>query len=291
VLVATRVENKEFRHVKDSQRFRSAAGPSKSCLNEAGFYLSKTKVSSCNNFVNAPGEHGGISALTFFPTTHWTSLFLPILERTASSQQALERLFATYRQPILTFVRMHIRSSQDAEDLTHDFIERLLRRDDLVRMDRTKGKFRQFLCASIRNFLASHYEAMDALKRKELFRAAPIETLETEPSYAGDAEREFTRAWWRTCIDEALKRLRVEWAAAGHGALFDDLEPRLWDEKRPRSAELAEKYKTTANAVDIRTTRMRDRYRELLLAVISETVSSAQEIQEEIDALLQRGIT
>jgi DNA-directed RNA polymerase specialized sigma24 family protein len=259
-------------------------------LNEAGFDLSKAPQASCNGIVNVPGEHRGVSALTFFPTTHWTSLFVPIRERTAGCQEALERLFITYREPILIFVKMHVRSLQDAEDLTHGFIQRLLERGDLANMDRSKGKFRQFLCVSIRNFLASHYEAMDTHKRKHLFSAAPIETVESELSYAVDAEREFTLAWWRTFIDEALRRLRAEWVAAGHGELFDDLEPRLWNEKRPRSAEIAQKHKVTANAIDVRASRMRDRYGEILLAVISETVSSPREIQEEIDSILERGI-
>jgi hypothetical protein len=79
-----------------------------------------------------------------FPTTHWTTLLVPIAERTDAAHAALEELMQVYREPIVRFVATQIQDKQKAPDIAHDFIERMLERGDLAKADRTKGRFRSF---------------------------------------------------------------------------------------------------------------------------------------------------
>lgn len=227
-------------------------------------------------------------AFSIFPTTHWTTMLAPISQRTEQSTAALNRLFEVYRPAIVTFVRTLVRHPQQAEDIAQDFIARLLARGDLESVDRAKGQFRAYLITCIKNYVISHYAAQDAQKRQALNQAIPIDEMPAEPRHSDDAEKEFTRQWWRATIDEAVRRLRAEWEAVGKKELFDDLEPLLWSSQdAPSVKEIAARHQTTPNAISLRKMRLLTRFRESLLAVVGETVDSPSDVHEEIRQLLQ----
>jgi RNA polymerase sigma factor (sigma-70 family) len=250
------------------------------------FIVLKTALSIFNQPVNNVRNTSREGAL--FPITHWTTLLLPISQRTEQSQAALNRLFEIYRQPILNYVRTLVRDPQQAEDIAHDFVARVLTREDFANANRAKGRFRHYLSTSVKNHVISHYEAEDAKKRKFLTRAESLDSLTTDPRDFGDAENDFSRQWWRATIDEALHRLRVEWEAAGKGALFADLEPLLWDRKDGLPIQkVAIKHQMSPTAVSLRKMRLLKRLREMLLVVVGETVGSPAQVQEEIRYLLQ----
>jgi RNA polymerase sigma factor (sigma-70 family) len=225
---------------------------------------------------------------SIFPTTHWTTLLQPINQRTDQAQAALEKLLEVYRQPIVKFVATLARRPHSAEDIAQEFIARMLTRGDLANADRAKGRFRSYLATSIKHYVISHYAAEDAKKRKELNNAVSLNDLGVEPGHLQSGEKEFTQRWWRATLDEAERRLRAEWEEAGKSDLFDDLEPLLWDRKSGSPIHvIASKHKLSPTAVSLRKKRMMDRLREILLAVITETVGSPAEVQEEIQYLLQ----
>jgi len=245
-------------------------------------------VSSFIRRVSVSTETSEEKSAFIFPTTHWTTLLQPINQRTEQAQAALNKLFEIYHRPILNYVHTLVRHPQHAEDIAQDFITKLLAREDLANTDRAKGRFRGYLCTSIKHFVISHYAAEDAKKRKVLNNASSLDTLVAEPGHSDDAEKEFTRQWWRATIDEGVRRLRAEWEAAGKMALFEDLEPLLWNKKDGTSINgIALKHQMTPNAVSLRKMRLLERFREILLSVIGETVGSPAEVQEEIRQLLQ----
>ena len=53
----------------------------------------------------------------------------------------------------------------DAQDLTQSFFAYLIEKKIYARADRQKGKFRSFLLASLKNFLADAYDREQTLKR------------------------------------------------------------------------------------------------------------------------------
>lgn len=226
-------------------------------------------------------------AWSYFPTTHWTTLLRPFEKRSPADQAAAERLFNVYRQPIVGYVRSLVRDPQEAEDIAHDFIVRLLNRGDLANVDRTKGRFRNYLGTSIRNFVLSRIAANHAQKREALNHAQPIESLAREPSSPDHAEREFTRQWWRATIDEAVARLRRDWEDVGYGELFADLEPRLWSKAEGSSVTaIAEKHAVSPAAISMRVYRLKDMFRAMLVAVVAETVGSEADAIAEIRGFL-----
>src|SRR5437763_13351060 len=103
---------------------------------------------------------------TFAPT-HW-SVVLAAGESQAAPENAraaLAELCQTYWAPLYSFVRSRGYSVHDAQDLTQSFFAYLIERKIYTRVDRQKGRFRSFLLASLKNFLADVSDRDRTLKR------------------------------------------------------------------------------------------------------------------------------
>src|SRR5712671_1128247 len=97
-----------------------------------------------------------------FATTHWTVV---LSARDGSSSAALDTLCRTYWYPIYGFIRRSGHASADAEDLTQGFFAHLLEKNALRTVGQEKGKFRSFLLASLRHYLADQSDRARAQKR------------------------------------------------------------------------------------------------------------------------------
>jgi len=83
-----------------------------------------------------------------------------------------------------------------------------------------------------------------------------------------------------------MNGLHQEYASTGRARLFEHLRDCLSrDEAALSYAEIAAELKLTAAAVKMAVHRLRSRYREILRAEIAQTVSTAEEIEEEIQHL------
>src|SRR6187397_1662008 len=100
-----------------------------------------------------------------FTTTHWSIVITAGQGESQQADDALEKLCRAYWYPIYIFLRRSSWTAHDAEDLTQAFFERVLEKDYLQAVDRTKGKFRSFLLAMLRHFIANHRRDARAVKR------------------------------------------------------------------------------------------------------------------------------
>jgi DNA-directed RNA polymerase specialized sigma24 family protein len=223
-----------------------------------------------------------------FPDTQWTALLKPLATRFPGEDDALDRLFRIYRPAIVAFIRARVRDSQQAEDLAHDYIHRLLKNDDLIRMNRAKGRFRSFLIVSIKHFLSNHFEANGTLKRGGGMIHVPVEDHQDDLAEDSKDHDIFMDEWVSAINQEVLRSLRTEWEKAGKASEFPDYEPFLWDKQGLDSrAGLASKHRLTVNAVNVRISRLRDRYKLLLREVVAQTVREG-EVDEEIRNLTKK---
>jgi len=71
--------------------------------------------------------------------------------------EALSQLCEIYRPSIFAFLCRR-NSPHDAEDFTQGFFAHLLRRDFLKNVDKTKGRFRNFLLQCLKNYLLNQRE-------------------------------------------------------------------------------------------------------------------------------------
>jgi RNA polymerase sigma-70 factor (ECF subfamily) len=227
-----------------------------------------------------------------FSATRW-SVVLAAAANPQGAHEALAALCRAYWYPLYAFLRRLGISSHDAEDLTQGFFAQLLARGGLGHVDRTKGRFRTFLLASLKHFLADERDRATALKRGGGAPTIALDAADAEQRYALEPrddltpDRLFDRRWALAVIDRALVRLRAEYGAAGKAALFAELQPTLTAGGRAKPySEIGAALAIEEGAVKVAVHRLRQRYGAALRAEIAETVSSPAEVREELRQLL-----
>jgi DNA-directed RNA polymerase specialized sigma24 family protein len=227
-----------------------------------------------------------------FTTTRWTVVMAAGGRESEQADAALEQLCRGYWYPIYVFLRRSGWTAHDAQDLTQAFFTRILEKNYLSAVDRTKGKFRSFLLAMLRHFLANHRRDRQAQKRGGraefvcLDDAALQEPASLVSTTEASAEQAFEQQWAVTLLEQVMARLQAEHEKAGKLELFNTLKIFLTASRGAGSySDLAVKLDTTEAALKMAVSRMRRRYGELLREEISRTVSTPQEADEELRAL------
>ncbi|MDB6170780.1 MAG: polymerase sigma factor, sigma-70 family [Chthoniobacteraceae bacterium] len=227
-----------------------------------------------------------------FSATRW-SVILTATTDSPDAAAALAILCRAYWFPLYAFVRRYGLTPHDAEDATQGFFVHLLGKQVLGSVDREKGRFRTFLLASLKHFLADERDRAHAQKRGGGHCPVSLESCTAEQRYALEPldelspDRLFDRRWALAVIEQALARLRAEYNALGKGALFEALRPLLAapEEARPY-AELGVTLGMNEGAIKIAVHRLRQRYGIALRAQIAETVTTAAEVDAELRHLL-----
>ncbi|HVM61987.1 MAG TPA: sigma-70 family RNA polymerase sigma factor [Verrucomicrobiae bacterium] len=224
-----------------------------------------------------------------FAATRWTVVLTAGQGASPQAGRALEQLCRAYWYPLYAYVRRRGYDVHEAEDLTQEFFARLLAKNYLAGVDPSKGKFRSFLLASLKHFLANEWDRAHAAKRGGGQPLLPLDTQSAETRYRQEpadeltAEKLLERQWALALLDQVLDRLQAEFAADGKSEQFDQLKLFLTEGKGATSyAAMATKLGTTEGAVKVAVHRLRRRYRELLREEIAHTVASPAEIDEEI---------
>jgi RNA polymerase sigma-70 factor (ECF subfamily) len=206
-----------------------------------------------------------------------------------AARQALETLCTSYWYPLYAYVRRQGHGPHDAQDLTQAFFERLLERNFLAQVQRDKGRFRSFLLASLKHFLANEWDRERALKRGGGRKPIALDDdsaesrYKLEPKDDSSADRIYERRWALTLLDKVLANLRAEYENAGRAGVFETLKEYLSAGRTSVSyARAAQKLGMNEGAVKVAVHRLRKRYRELLRAEIAHTVATAAEIEAEI---------
>jgi RNA polymerase sigma-70 factor (ECF subfamily) len=238
--------------------------------------------------VDSPRERPGSNAS--FNTTHW-SIVLACGEEVDSdrARQALASLFQTYWYPLYAYVRRRGYDEQDAKDLVQGFCLHLQEKHALAKADRDRGKFRTFLLSSLQNFLGHEYERSRAQKRgggRELIRLDAEEAdarYRLEPVESTTPETIFEKRWAHALLEQTVSDLRAEFVSRGKARLFDGLSPFLTSDVRETSYQTAaEQLGLRLSAVKTTIHRLRRDYRSKLREEIGRTVSSPEEIDDEL---------
>lgn len=227
-----------------------------------------------------------------FVTTRWTVVLTAGRRHTPQSDHALEELCRTYWFPLYAYVRRHGHAKADAEDLVQAFFARFLTKNYLEGLGAERGRFRAFLLASLKNFLANEWKKSQRLKRGggDTVLSLDWETADTKFQVAATNEpspdRAFDREWAVALLARVIERLRVECAADGKAQQFDQLRIFLTAGKGAMPhADAARSLGMDEGAVRVAVHRLRRRYRELLRDEISHTLADPAMVEEEIRAL------
>jgi RNA polymerase sigma factor (sigma-70 family) len=233
-----------------------------------------------------------------FPSTHW-SVVLAAGRSQAEPDVAgvaLAELCQTYWAPLYNFVRSRGYAVHDAQDLTQSFFAYLLEYKVYARADRQKGKFRSFLLASIKNFVADAVDRERTLKRGGAQNFLPLNEAQAEEAEAlfqtysrtSNEDRLFDRSWAEALVAAGLDRLSANYKREGKEQLFSELRIFVASgaDAPPTYADLADRLRIAESTLRSHVARLRARYREALRAEVRRTVNTETQVDEELHELL-----
>ena len=227
-----------------------------------------------------------------FATTHWTVVLAAGKISSPASHHALEELCQTYWFPLYAYVRRHGHAKADAEDLVQTFFAKLLEKNFLATADSEKGKFRAFLLASLKHFLANEWDKAQAQKRGggAAHLSLDWQTADTKFQVAAANEpspdKAFDREWALALLAKVIARLQQECEADGKMKLFEQLKMFLTAGKADSAqADVAKVLDMEEGAVRVAIHRLRKRYRVLLRDEIAQTLTDESQVDAEMQAL------
>lgn len=229
-----------------------------------------------------------------FATTRWSQVLAAGHADTRGSREALSRLCESYWYPLYVYVRRWGYDADQAQDLTQEFFARLLEKHYLQAADPSRGRFRSFLLASLKHFLANERDRAGAIKRGGRATILPLEIESAEGRYSLELpdeetpERIYERRWALTLLERTLARLSGEFEAVGKRTLFVRLEGYLTGEQETLPyADLAFDLGMSEGAVKVMIHRLRRRFGSLLREEVGDTVSTPAEVDDEIRDLFR----
>lgn len=228
-----------------------------------------------------------------FNTTHWSVVLLAGQEGSSEAASALEHLCRTYWYPLYAYARRQGHSPADGEDLTQQFFAGFLEKKYFGLADPERGRFRSFLLASFKHFLANEYNRSRTAKRGGLYGFVSWDEAEAEARYSKDLAHEtspeklFEQTWVLTLLDNVMRNLQREYVRAGKEKLFDALQVFLSGEKSETTyKQIGESLQMGESAIKMAISRLRQRYGEMLRREIAHTVTGTTSVEQELRHLL-----
>lgn len=212
-----------------------------------------------------------------FPETRWSRILAP------GGARDLDAIARLYWRPIRAWFAARLRCGDDAADeFAQEAFAWLLASGLLDKADPARGRFRGFLKRSLQNFAIEQARRAAAQKRGGGVAHAGLDTV-AEPAGGETPDQALDAAWRRELLERAHEALRLELEAgprARYYRVFRDYYFAAGDE--PDHATLAERHGITRNDVANWLDHAKRRYRAILRALVAETVTRADELDEEL---------
>jgi len=228
-----------------------------------------------------------------FPETQWTLVQRARSgEPTEETRRALEDICKHYWLPIYAFVRRSGQRAAEAEELTQEFIIRLIEGEYLSRADRERGKLRTFLLACLKHFLTDHHRAGQRLKRGGGSEHVSIDHALAENAYGVEPVDEMTpdvlfeRRWAMSLMEQVIEKMAAPMKDDGSRQLFYAAVPFARKGAEPVSREAAAAaLGMSPEATKMAISRLRQRFREQLREAVGATLGPDDDIEVEMQHL------
>lgn len=244
-------------------------------------------MSSYNAAVEAGASFDTQSLPEPFTNTAWTLISLAQQTDPDGAREHLGYLIERYWRPVYFFIRQRGNPHEDAKDLTQEFFAGFVEHDIIAYADQRRGKFRNFLLASVKRFLAQKYRA--AARRPLEVTLTGIGTAEEflafEPAGGETPEAAFNRNWAKSLLETCVVRLDEECRSEGKDVHYRVFVGRLLREKPLPRRAIAEKLNISETDVDNYQHRAKLRFRRILREEILNCVQSSEEVDAEVQEL------
>ena len=136
-----------------------------------------------------------------FPATHWTEIAAIANPDNPDATVALENLCRIYLPAIEAHIRWLRNVPGEPHELANEFLAQFIHQDSLKRVDRTKGRFRNYIAGAIRNFL--QVKRRHAAKTPLLVEWNEDHSENREPA---QLDAEFDRRFAKILVGNALSK-------------------------------------------------------------------------------------
>lgn len=129
-----------------------------------------------------------------------------------NNEARLDQLIRLYWQPLKIFLLASFPSLREqAEMLLQDFAQdRMLKAGWLQRADQNRGRFRDFLKTSLRNFVLDYLSRAEFANPPVSLDELPQEPAQEMEAIGQDQAEAFDLAWARTVLAETLRRMEAD---------------------------------------------------------------------------------
>jgi len=228
-----------------------------------------------------------------FPPTSWSVVYTLKATDPEAARRAMSVLCEVYWPPLYAFVRRRGVPPEEAKDLTQEFFLHLLQRDTLAKADESKGRFRSFLLASFRNFLANERARAGAQKRSPRRPIFSLDHEDAEKWYQLELADHLTpediydRRWAQIVAGRAWQRLEVDQKKSSNEQRFRRLEGYIiGDDSSGPYGQVAGELGITVGAVKTAVHRLRKEFGKWLQIEVGATVADPAQMDDEIRHIL-----
>lgn len=209
------------------------------------------------------------------------------------AHEALGEIVGLYWRPIHICIQKRGFAEHDAEDLTQEFLSRVVQQGTLAKADPAKGRLRSYLLTSLNHYLANVWRDRNVQRKGGGAVHVSLSPGSGDQETAVDVpelrtpEDEFDREWALAVLDNVLKELAEDYASQGKAEMFEVLKPSITvSDGEVDTASVGGQLGMNAGAVRVAVHRLRLRYRNLLYRHIAATVETEEQVEAEIRALI-----
>ncbi len=228
-----------------------------------------------------------------FNTTCWHVVTSSRDQDSAIRHESLSELYRSYWYPLFAYLRRKGHSTDAASDYVQGFFLELIDKDFLKTVSPDKGRFRWFMMSAIGRYVSNQTAKQMAQKRggdKATF-SLDLEKAEQryqrEPIEDWTPEKLFDRRWALEVLAKALEELRLDHESRGKLELYSELQITLAGESLTGEAceEIGARLEMSPVAVKVAAHRLKEKYRQALVEVVSQTLADQDSVDDELDNL------
>jgi RNA polymerase sigma factor (sigma-70 family) len=232
------------------------------------------------------------SCLREFPDTQWSVILNAAEKDSESASEGIRKLYQAYAGPLYVFARRRGQSPDDAMDLTQGFFMELLQKNLVRSASAEKGRFRSFLLTAFKRFYSDQKDRAQAMKRGGRAEIISVEEMMVHEKQLAEVrelqtpESAYDVKWARTVVNNAFRRLRFAYEAAGNQEPLLYIQDYIQFGRKPNYAQISRRSGKSESAVRLGFRNLEKRLKKAMLEELSYTVADEEEIREELRYLL-----
>jgi len=223
-----------------------------------------------------------------FATTRWSMVMQLGDADSTGARDALGDLVQRYWYPVYSFVRCRGQPPALAENITRTLLQRLVAESTTSHQSIASRQYRNYLLDRVRTYLDGGWRNGGDLPTPGFTPPTDLEKrFQRDHRDSSSPEQAFQRSFALAVVQRTLRRMRDEAAQSGRTDMCRALEPYLARDPAPADYQrIAAQLGAHKVTLILALKRLRQRLRELGAQELADTVSSADDLAAEQEAML-----